>query len=104
MYTNFQDVISYLQSKLNTEFIITGTGRDERLELPVDALREALVNGLAHRDYRSTANVQVYIFQDRVEIISPGGLPAGMKKEDLGKKEHSQKSLVIQHVVSNGSG
>jgi ATP-dependent DNA helicase RecG len=62
LYTNFQGVISYLQSKLNTEFIITGTGRDERLELPVDALREALVNALAHRDYRSTANVQVHIF------------------------------------------
>jgi ATP-dependent DNA helicase RecG len=95
LYSNFQDVISYLQSKLNTEFIITGTGRDERLELPVDALREALVNALAHRDYRSTANVQVYIFQDRVEIISPGGLPAGMKKEDLGKKSIPRNPLLF---------
>ncbi len=95
LYSNFQDVISYLQSKLNTEFIITGTGRDERLELPVDALREALVNALAHRDYRSTANVQVYIFQDWVEIISPGGLPAGMKKEDLGKKSIPRNPLLF---------
>ena len=95
LYTNFQDTISYLQSKLNTEFIITGTGRDERLEFPVDALREALVNGLAHRDYRSTANVQVHIFQDRVEIISPGGLPAGMKKENLGKKSIPRNPLLF---------
>jgi hypothetical protein len=36
-------------------------GRDERLELPEDALREALVNAIAHRHYRSTANVQVHI-------------------------------------------
>ena len=75
--------------------IITGTGRDEKLELPVDALREALVNGLAHRDYRSTANVQVHIYQDRVEIISPGGLPAGIQKEDLGKKSIPRNPLLF---------
>ena len=95
IYTNFQDVISYLLSKLNTAFIITGTGRDERLELPVDALREALVNALAHRDYRSTANIQVHIFHDRVEIISPGGLPAGMKEEDLGLKSIPRNPLLF---------
>ena len=82
----FQDVITWLLSKLNTEFIITGTGRDERPELPVDALREALVNALVHRDYRSNANVQVHVYRNRVEIISPGGLPAGMKEEDVGLK------------------
>ncbi len=95
LYSNFQDVIAYLKSKLNTEFIITGTGRDEILELPVDALREALVNAIAHRDYRSTANVQVYIFHDRVEIISPGSLPAGMKVEDLGQKSIPRNPLLF---------
>jgi len=95
LYSNFQDVISYLKSKLNTEFIITGTGRDEILELPVDALREALVNAIAHRDYRSTANVQVHIFHNRVEIISPGGLPAGMKVEDLGQKSIPRNPLLF---------
>lgn len=82
LYSIYQNIINYLQAKLNTEFIITATGRIERLELSVDALREAVVNALAHRDYRSTACIQVYIFRDRVEIISPGGLPAGMSKEE----------------------
>ena len=50
-------------------------GRDERLELPEDAIREALVNAIAHRDYRSTANVQMYVFHDRLEIVTPGGFP-----------------------------
>ena len=45
-----------------------------------------MVNAIAHRDYRSNAHVQVYIFQDRVEIVPPGGPPAGMLKEDLGRK------------------
>ncbi len=91
----YQNIINYLQAKLNTEFIITATGRIERLELPVDALREAVVNALAHRDYRSTACTQVHIFWDRVEIISPDGLPAGMTKKDLGKKSIPRNPLLF---------
>ncbi len=72
LYSIFEDCMVYLQAKLNTALIPHARGRDERLELPEDALREALVNAIAHRDYRSTANVQVYIFRDRLEIVTPG--------------------------------
>jgi ATP-dependent DNA helicase RecG len=95
LYTIYEDCMAYLQSKLNTALIPHATGRDERLELPVDALREALVNAIAHRDYRSTANVQVYIFHDRVEIVTPGGLPAGMREEDLGVKSVPRNPLLF---------
>ena len=53
------------------------------------------MNAIAHRDYRSTANVQVYVFQDRVEIVTPGGLPAGMKEEDLGSKSVPRNPLLF---------
>ena len=53
------------------------------------------MNAIAHRDYRSTANVQVYIFQDRVEIVTPGGLPAGMREEDLGSKSVPRNPLLF---------
>jgi ATP-dependent DNA helicase RecG len=95
LYTIYEDVIGYLQAKLNTALIPHARGRDERLELPEDALREALVNAIAHRDYRSTANVQVYIFHDRVEIVTPGGLPAGMREEDLGIKSVPRNPLLF---------
>ena len=73
LYAIYEDVMAYLQAKLNTALIPHARGRDERLELPEDALREALVNASAHRDYRSTANVQLYIFYDRLEIVTPDG-------------------------------
>lgn len=95
VYSNYQNAVNYLLDKLNTEFIIKAVGRDERLELPEEALREAVVNAVAHRDYRSTANVQIYIFQDRVEIVSPGGLPAGMTRELLGKKSIPRNPLLF---------
>ena len=91
-----RDVVSYVVSKLNTEFIIKPQiTREERPELPVDALREAIVNAVAHRDYRSTANVQVHIYRDRVEVINPGGLPAGMTVEELGIKSVPRNPLLF---------
>lgn len=95
LYAIYQEVMVYLQSRLNSALIPHAHGREERLELPESALREALVNAIAHRDYRSTANVQVYIFQDRVEIVTPGGLPAGMREEDLGSKSVPRNPLLF---------
>ena len=95
LYSIYEDCMAYLQAKLNTALIPHARGRDERLELPADALREALVNAIAHRDYRSTANVQVYVFYDRLEIVTPGGLPAGMREEDLGVKSVPRNPLLF---------
>ena len=94
--SNYENAIIYLQSKLNTEFIIKAGPREEKLELPEDALREAILNAIAHRDYFvSGANILVEIFSDRVEITNPGGLVKGMKIEDLGKKSLSRNNLLF---------
>ena len=106
----YDDCIAYMQAKLNTALIPHARGRDERLELPEDALREAMVNAIAHRDYRSTAKVQVHIFYDRLEIVTPGGLPAGMREEDLGIRSVPRNPLLfgmfhrMEMVEQIGSG
>lgn len=95
VYSMIDEVVAYILSKINVEYIIKHVKREERPELPEEALREAVVNALAHRDYRFTANVQVYIFKDRVEIVSPGGLPAGMTEADLGIKSIPRNPLLF---------
>ena len=95
VYSMIDSLMTYILSKINTELTIESVQRKERPELPEEALRETVVNALAHRDYRSTANVQVYIFQDRLEIVSPGGLPAGMTAKDLGKKSMPRNPLLF---------
>ncbi len=62
MISNYEEVISYLKNKLNTEYVIK-TEREEYLELPEDALREALLNAIAHRDYFSPSHIQLNIFK-----------------------------------------
>jgi len=95
VYSMIDETVAWILSKINVEYIIKHVKREERPELPEEALREAVVNALAHRDYRSTANVQVYIFKDRVEIVSPGGLPAGMTEADLGIKSIPRNPLLF---------
>ena len=110
IYSNFRDALTYIQSKLNTKYIIKGGPREEMLELPLEALREGLLNAIAHRDYVPNASIQVHIFADRLEIINPGGLVKGMTKEDLGKKSLSRNNLLFglmqrMHLVEKvGSG
>ena len=52
-------------------------------ELPPDAVREAIVNAVAHRDYTSTGSVQVMLFADRLEVWNPGTLPPSLTLQRL---------------------
>ncbi len=69
--------------------------RDEIPEYPMKALREAVTNAVMHRDwFMEGANVFVEIYGDRVEVVSPGGLPKGMTLADLGRKTVRRNVLI----------
>ncbi len=110
VYSMINETVAWILSKINVEYIIKHVKREERPELPEEALREAVVNAFAHRDYRSTANIQVYVFKDRVEIVSPGGLPAGMTEQGLGTRSIPRNPLLfallhrMEMVEKIGSG
>lgn len=70
-----QDAARFLNVHLRTPHHIQGFGPEVYPELPAEALRETLVNALAHRDYTVHAPVRLFIYDDRVEIRTPGGLP-----------------------------
>lgn len=74
---------------------IEGLYRKDVYELPPEALREAIVNAVAHRDYRLHACIQVLVSPNRVEILSPGALFDGLTKEEmLGGKSRLRNPLV----------
>ncbi len=52
-------------------------------ELPPDAVAEAIVNAIAHRDYNSNASIEVRLFADRLEVWNPGKLPGTLSLDDL---------------------
>jgi ATP-dependent DNA helicase RecG len=67
----------------------TGPAAPVDYELPRDAVAEAIVNAIAHRDYTSNASVQVMLFADRLEIRNPGQLPAPLTIEKLSRPHAS---------------
>jgi len=64
--------------------------RQEKWEYPPKAIREALVNAIVHRDYRSSGKTQIRIYNDRVEFWNPGKLPQGWTPRTL-KEEHTSE-------------
>ncbi|MCS6938018.1 MAG: putative DNA binding domain-containing protein [Roseiflexus sp.] len=70
-----EDARRFLNIHLATAHRIRDFEPEVSPELPPEALRELLVNALAHRDYTITAPVRVFVFDDHVEIRTPGGLP-----------------------------
>jgi ATP-dependent DNA helicase RecG len=88
LLSSIDQAMIFLKRHLPVRYEITGAPRrKEVLEIPEGALREAVINAVAHRDYfERGANVMVEIYDDRVEITNPGGLVKGLKPEDFGKK------------------
>ncbi|MBQ2635301.1 MAG: DeoR family transcriptional regulator [Methanobrevibacter sp.] len=89
------DSFFYQNTKLGG--IVTGMKRTPIPEYPIKAVREAFINAIAHRDYTLTGDcITFYIYDDRIEIISPGKLPYPMTIEDLGvhkNPKHRNKNI-----------
>jgi ATP-dependent DNA helicase RecG len=66
-------------------------------ELPPDAVGEAIINALAHRDYHSNASVEVRLFADRLEVWNPGSLPGTLVLEDL---RHDHASIPNNPLIA----
>jgi len=92
--SNYHAAVNYLLAHLNTAYEI-GFERTEILELPEAALREAILNAMGHRDYRKPGDLQVHLFQDRLEIVNPGGLVGGLTVETLGTRSIPRNPLLF---------
>jgi predicted HTH transcriptional regulator len=67
-------------------------------ELPPDAVKEAIVNAVAHRDYTSNGSVQVMLFRNRLEVWNPGQLPYGLT---VNKLLEPHKSLPANPLIAD---
>lgn len=79
----FDKCVDFYYKHVNKQEKIDGAYRKTIEEIPLVAYREAIANAICHRDYNKQANVKVEIFDDRIEVTSPGGLPIGISYEDF---------------------
>jgi ATP-dependent DNA helicase RecG len=113
-----ENTLNYVLSAIRKSSLIEGLWRHDIPEYPAEALREAIINALAHRDYSHFVRgsyIQIRLFADRIEIQSPGGLYGGITEESLEEEQSTRNRVLMQlmedtlidnrHLVENrGSG
>lgn len=83
LLNQFQQAYHFVTSRLSRSFSISGMKREERLEIPEVAFREALVNLIIHRNYHIQAPSKIAIYDDRIELFSPGGFSGPIEQDQL---------------------
>ncbi|MEA1999068.1 MAG: putative DNA binding domain-containing protein [Euryarchaeota archaeon] len=71
------------------------------LEIPLIALEEALINAIVHRNYFISSNIRIFVFDNRVEIISPGALPNTVSVDSMKVGIHIERNPIIVSMLKD---
>lgn len=95
LLTQFIEAVAFLKKHLNIRTEIKGLDRKDIYEIPLEVLREAVVNAIMHRDY-SIRGTQVFVevYDDRVEVANPGSLPKGLSIRELGAVSIRRNAII----------
>ncbi|WP_127499607.1 ATP-binding protein [Actinoplanes solisilvae] len=101
-----ETTLSIIHRNLAVRAVISDRGgRVDEVEYPLEAVREALVNSLLHRDYSPVTRgtqVQIELFPDRLVVRSPGGLYGGVVVDELGEEGiSSSRNAVLASLLSD---
>ncbi len=77
------EVLSFLDRYNRTRSTFEGIRRVDFREYPVDAIREAVMNAIVHKDYAYSGSTLIHVFDDRIELVTIGGLVKGVSKSDI---------------------
>jgi len=92
-----------LWEEMRIAAVVKGLEREERSEYPPFAVREALVNAVCHRDYRLKGRrIEVRMFDDRLEVISPGGLPGYITVDNIVDEHFSRNPRIVSGLFQWG--
>jgi ATP-dependent DNA helicase RecG len=97
------EVLAFVNSQAPRVQLVIGTRREVLPAYPEPALREVVLNALAHRDYSlSGATVDVTIWNDRIEFKSPGGLPGHITVDNIRDEHYSRNRRLMAGLKSLG--
>jgi len=83
LFAQLEDVYSFIDRYNQTHAEISGLYRIDTRDYPTEAIREALLNAIVHRDYGISASTLISIFDDRIEFITIGGLMKSISLSDI---------------------
>mgnify|MGYP003280668117 FL=1 len=103
LITLLQNAEDFVRNNSKNPWSIRGMTREERSDYPYKAVREVLVNALIHRNYQILGSeIHVEVFDDRLEITSPGGMMNGRRVQDMDIRHipSMRRNQVISDVFS----
>jgi ATP-dependent DNA helicase RecG len=100
VFNQLDNTIEFIKKHINFGGKIEGLQRKDRFEIPLVAIREAIVNALVHRDYQNLGrDIKVGIYDDVLNIVSPGSLPMSITEKDLLNGRSEIRNKVIARVL-----
>jgi ATP-dependent DNA helicase RecG len=90
-------------SEMAVGAVVKGLEREDQTEYPQFAVREAIVNAVCHRDYRLKGRrIEIRMYSDRLEVISPGGLPGFITVENIVDEHFSRNPRIVNGLFQWG--
>jgi len=95
-----EQAMDFVRRNIETVKLANNVRREERWDYPPDAVREAIVNAVVHRDYHlSGTDVELGIYADRLEVVSPGRLANGVTPERMRAGCRSVRNVLLKDVM-----
>ena len=99
IFSNLENAEKFILNHINLKGEIKGLQRTDTYEIPIVALREALINAFIHRDYTNSGrDIKVAIYDDIVNIVSPGAFPSTITKEDIENGRSETRNKVLANI------
>ncbi|MBP5436040.1 putative DNA binding domain-containing protein [bacterium] len=100
LYEQIEGAYAFVLRNIRRSAKVEGLIRREGHELPPDAIREMIINAHCHRNFLDEACIQVALYDDRLEVTSPGGLCYGLTLEEALSGRSRQRNRAIAEVFS----
>ena len=99
IHKQIEEAVAFVLRNIRLGAKIDGLLRKESYELPPDAIREMIVNAHCHRNQRDESCIQVAIYDDRLEVTSPGGLYNGVTYDEIMRGHSRLRNRAIANVL-----
>ena len=99
LFTQLEQMEGFVKNHISLRGEIKGLQRTDTYEIPEEALREALINALIHRDYTNQGrDIKVGVYDDIVNVVSPGGFPSSLTSEALQEGRSEIRNRVVARI------
>jgi ATP-dependent DNA helicase RecG len=99
IFVQLENSEKFIKNYIRLSGEIKGLQREDQYEIPVEAIRESLVNAIVHRDYSNDGrDIKIGIYDDIVNVVSPGGFPSTITQEDILEGRSEIRNKVVARV------